>query len=104
MKSAIPKQFLLLDGKPLLMHTVERFYSFDSSIELIVVLPPEHHSLWDSLVGEYSFTVSHTVTAGGEERFHSVKSGLEAVRKNAPGAEHYKSVAQDAGPDRKSVV
>jgi 2-C-methyl-D-erythritol 4-phosphate cytidylyltransferase len=104
MKSAIPKQFLLLDGKPLLMHTVERFYSFDSSIELIVVLPPEHHSLWDSLVGEYSFTVRHTVTAGGEERFHSVKSGLEAVRKNAPEAEHYKSVAQDAGPDSGQVA
>lgn len=84
MKSAIPKQFLLLDGKPLLMHTVERFHSFDSSIELIVVLPPEHHTLWDSLVEEYSFTVRHTVTAGGEERFHSVKSGLEAVRANSP--------------------
>jgi len=83
MKSAIPKQFLLLDGKPLLMHTVERFHSFDSSIELIVVLPPEHHSLWDSLVEEYSFAVRHTVTAGGEERFHSVKSGLEAVRANS---------------------
>ena len=87
MKSAIPKQFLLLDGKPLLMHTFERFYSFDSSIELIVVLPPEHHSLWDSLVEEYSFTVHHTVTTGGEERFHSVKSGLEAVRQADAGGD-----------------
>jgi len=101
MKSAIPKQFLLLDGKPLLMHTVERFHSFDSSIELIVVLPPEHHSLWDSLVEEYSFAVRHTVTAGGEERFHSVKSGLEAVRANSQEAEHYKSVAPDAGQDNE---
>ncbi len=80
MKSAIPKQFLLLDGKPLLMHTVERFHSFDSSIELILVLPPEHHSLWDSLITEYSFRISHTVAAGGEERFHSVRAGLALVR------------------------
>ncbi len=80
MKSVIPKQFLLLDGKPLLMHTVERFHSFDSSIELILVLPPEHHSLWDSLITEYSFRISHTVAAGGEERFHSVRAGLALVR------------------------
>lgn len=80
MNSAIPKQLLLLDGKPLLMHTVERFHSFDSSIELIIVLPPEYHSLWDSLVTEYSFTISHTVAAGGEERFHSVRAGLAVVR------------------------
>lgn len=91
MKSAIPKQFLLLDGKPLLMHTVERFHSFDRSIELIVVLPPEHHSLWDSLVREYSFSISHTVAAGGEERFHSVRAGLALVRAGLPVVE------QDSG-------
>ncbi|MCA1742089.1 MAG: 2-C-methyl-D-erythritol 4-phosphate cytidylyltransferase, partial [Bacteroidales bacterium] len=80
MNSAIPKQFLLLDGRPLLMHTVERFHSFDRSIELIIVLPPEHHALWDSLVREYSFSISHIVAAGGEERFHSVRAGLAVVR------------------------
>lgn len=79
MKSAIPKQFLLLDGKPLLMRTLERFHSFDNAIELIVVLPRHHHSLWNSLVAEYSFTVRHSVAAGGEERFHSVKAGLAQV-------------------------
>jgi 2-C-methyl-D-erythritol 4-phosphate cytidylyltransferase len=118
MKSAIPKQFLLLDGKPLLMHTVERFHSFDSSIELILVLPPEHHSLWDSLITEYSLRISHTVAAGGEERFHSVRAGLAVIRArmalagegklldrrgespaggDTPGEEHSKAMTADAG-------
>jgi 2-C-methyl-D-erythritol 4-phosphate cytidylyltransferase len=83
MNSAIPKQFLLLEGRPLLMHTIERFSSFDASMHIIVVLPAEHHSLWKSLCGEYPFDIPHRVVAGGEERFHSVKAGLEAVREAA---------------------
>src|SRR5512133_3222425 len=80
MRSALPKQFMLLDGRPVLMRTVERFYSFDPSIEIIVVLPAAHKDLWCSLVKEYSFTVSHEIVDGGDERFHSVKAGLEVIR------------------------
>lgn len=83
MKSAIPKQFLLLEGKPILMHTIERFRSFDSSVDIILVLPAEHHRLWTDLCGEHLFDVTHRVVAGGEERFHSVKAGLEAVKEMA---------------------
>jgi 2-C-methyl-D-erythritol 4-phosphate cytidylyltransferase len=81
MRSVIPKQFLELAGRPLLMHTVERFHSFDSSISIILVLPGEHHALWKSLCDEHSFAVTHTVVAGGEERFHSVVAGLAAVQR-----------------------
>lgn len=88
MKSAIPKQFLLLEGKPLLMHTIERFHSFDSSIEIILVLPAEHHSLWRGLIREYSFEVSHRIVAGGEERFHSVRAGLSCVSETSIVAVH----------------
>lgn len=88
MKSAIPKQFLLLEGKPLLMHTIERFHSFDSSIEIIVVLPAGHHELWHRLVADHSFGISHRLAAGGEERFHSVIAGLELVRRASQDAEH----------------
>ncbi len=87
MRSAIPKQFLLLEGRPLLMHTIERFHSFDGSIEIILVLPAEHHSLWNNLVNEYAFGISHRVAAGGEERFHSVRAGLELVRQAGRDAE-----------------
>lgn len=79
MKSAMPKQFLLLDGRPVLMHAVERFSTFDPAIRIILVLPAEHHSLWRQLCAQHSFAVSHSVVAGGEERFHSVKAGLECV-------------------------
>ena len=80
MKSALPKQFLLLAGRPVLMHTIERFSSFDPLISLILVLPAEHHDLWRQLCEEHSFVVSHRVVAGGEERFHSVRAGLECVK------------------------
>lgn len=88
MKSSLPKQFLLLDGKPLLMHTVERFRSFDVNMEIILVLPEEHISLWESLVNEHLFDVSHRVVPGGEERFHSVKAGLALVTDDALVAIH----------------
>ena len=101
MKSAIPKQFLLLDGKPLLMHTIERFYSFDSTTELILVLPAEHHSLWNSLVREYSFNVRHTVASGGEERFHSVRAGLAFVKGAANEGTDDHSLAPGAGTEMR---
>ncbi|MDX9904791.1 MAG: 2-C-methyl-D-erythritol 4-phosphate cytidylyltransferase [Bacteroidales bacterium] len=88
MKSSLPKQFLLLDGKPLLMHTVERFRSFDVNMEIIVVLPHEHISLWESLMTEHSFDVRHRVVPGGEERFHSVKAGLALVTEESLVAIH----------------
>ena len=85
MKAALPKQFLLLAGRPVLMHTVERFSTFDPLISIIVVLPAEHHALWRQLCAEHSFGVSHTVVAGGEERFYSVKAGLEQVAEEMTG-------------------
>ncbi|MRR19768.1 2-C-methyl-D-erythritol 4-phosphate cytidylyltransferase [bacterium] len=97
MKSAIPKQFLLLEGKPLLMHTIERFHSFDSSIGIILVLPAGHHSLWNSLVTEYGFGISHRLAAGGEERFHSVKAGLELVRQASRDAEQGAGLSGNEG-------
>jgi len=86
MKSAVPKQFLPLAGRPLLMHTLERFHTFDTSMEIILVLPGGHHSLWKKLCSDHSFTVSHQVVAGGEERFHSVRAGLAAVAVSAGAA------------------
>ena len=92
MCAALPKQFLLLDGRPVLMRTIECFHSFDPSMEIIVVLPAAHQDLWRSLIKEYSFTVSHEVVAGGDERFHSVKAGLEVIRAE--------SGRENAGGDR----
>jgi 2-C-methyl-D-erythritol 4-phosphate cytidylyltransferase len=88
MKSGAPKQFLPLGGRPVLMHTIERFYSFDSSAVIIVVLPAELHSPWRNLIKEYSFNISHMIAAGGEERFYSVKAGLNLVTEESLVAIH----------------
>lgn len=79
MGTAIPKQFLELAGKPVLMHAIEKFTTFDSSIKIIVVLPQDHIVLWRDLTGRYSFFVSHDIVSGGATRFESVKNGLQLI-------------------------
>lgn len=82
------KQFLLLSGKPILIHTLNAFYSFDSGIELILVLPETHIGEWKKICDTYQFNVPHAVTAGGETRFHSVKNGLQSVNEEGVIAVH----------------
>ncbi|WP_320051554.1 2-C-methyl-D-erythritol 4-phosphate cytidylyltransferase [uncultured Acetobacteroides sp.] len=82
MRSDIPKQFLLLRGKPILMHTIERFYYFCNDIKIVVVLPNDEIERWKHLCSEYHFTIQHDVTQGGETRYHSVKNGLLLVDNN----------------------
>ncbi|MEO7080313.1 MAG: 2-C-methyl-D-erythritol 4-phosphate cytidylyltransferase [Flavobacteriales bacterium] len=80
MGSTVPKQFLLLRGKPVLCHTIEAFYRFDADMQIIVVLPIEQMDAWTALCSKHGFTIHHTVVAGGAERFHSVGEGLKAVK------------------------
>jgi 2-C-methyl-D-erythritol 4-phosphate cytidylyltransferase len=79
MGAAVPKQFLLLKGRPLLMWTIEAFNRFDAAMQLIVVLPEDHHATWKELCAEHDFTVPHTLVRGGAERFHSTREGLKAL-------------------------
>jgi len=88
MNANIPKQFLLLGGRPILMHTIEAFYRFDNSMPLIVVLPLAQISYWEELCKKHAFTIRHTVVAGGENRFQSVKLGLSVVQLPALVAVH----------------
>lgn len=71
-----PKQFLLLNGKPVIMHTIERFLEYDNNIIPVIVLPESSIDHWKSLCKEHGFTNNHTITSGGDERFYSVKNGL----------------------------
>ena len=75
----LPKQFLPLQGKPVLMHTLEAFYKWDSTAGLLLVIPEEHESYWKMLCKELNFTIPHRVVYGGETRFHSVCNGLQAI-------------------------
>ena len=79
MKSSVPKQFLLLNGKPVLMHTLAAFHSFDSAIDLVLVLPADQLDHWTDLCRQHSFSIPHRLTAGGKTRFHSVKNGLDLI-------------------------
>lgn len=76
----LPKQFLPIDGTPILMHTLQAFYDYDPSMTLIVVLPSDQQAYWSNLCGDYHFTIPHVVVKGGETRFHSVKNGLSCIK------------------------
>jgi len=75
----IPKQFLVVNDKPILMHTIEQFHKYDSSMQIIVVLPSDQHNYWEQLCHDYHFDIPIQVVDGGIERFHSVKNGLAKI-------------------------
>ncbi|MGL5981402.1 MAG: 2-C-methyl-D-erythritol 4-phosphate cytidylyltransferase [Phocaeicola sp.] len=75
----IPKQFLPIEGIPVLMRTLYRFYEYDPTIELILVLPESQQTYWKELCLLHNFTLPYVLANGGESRFHSVKNGLEQV-------------------------
>lgn len=79
MGSELPKQFLPVGGKPVLMRTLEAFYRFDAAIDLILVLPEEQQDYWKELCEKHRFPVPHRIVSGGETRFHSVRNGLAFV-------------------------
>lgn len=80
MGASVPKQFLLLKGKPILEHTVERFLSSYSDMELVLVLPEAHLEFGLELVQNSSDPKRIKLVAGGATRFHSVANGLKEVK------------------------
>lgn len=79
MNTEIPKQFLEINGKPVLMHTFEAFYRYDKKINFILVLPKEQTDYWRKLCDECQFKIPHKVALGGASRFLSVKNGLDKI-------------------------
>lgn len=79
MGNDIPKQFLELQGKPILMRSLECFHNFDSAMECIVVLPESQIEYWKQLCTKYGCTIPHKIVAGGKERFHSVFNGIRTI-------------------------
>ena len=75
----IPKQFLPVKGKPVLMRTLEAFHACDAQLELILVLPADQQAYWKELCSTCHFTLPHRIADGGETRFHSVRNGLALV-------------------------
>ncbi len=79
MGSEIPKQFLELCGKPVLMHTLQVFYNFDPTSKIILVLPSSQLDFWNKLCTKHQFNLPHLLAIGGETRFHSVRNGLKFI-------------------------
>jgi 2-C-methyl-D-erythritol 4-phosphate cytidylyltransferase len=78
-KSKLPKQFLELNGKPILLHTLEAFYRYSASIQVILVLPEDDFTSWDRIVREFKFDKPLILQTGGDSRFQSVKNGLSKI-------------------------
>lgn len=85
MGAAIPKQFLNLNGRPVLFYTIERFYQFDPNIQIILVLPSNQIDYWKALCVKHEFSIAFTIAKGGKERFFSVKNGLALATGNVIG-------------------
>lgn len=95
MGSDLPKQFIPMEGKPVLMHTLEAFHRWDASAGLILVLPEDHQPYWKMLCREIGCKVPHRIANGGETRFHSVRDGLNFLSDEIGNA---------AGRDEKILV
>ena len=85
MGSDIPKQFLPIGGKPVLMRTLERFRAYDDALQIILVLPEAQQEYWRELCRQYHFDVEYQLANGGQTRFHSVQNGLALVPDEAEG-------------------
>jgi 2-C-methyl-D-erythritol 4-phosphate cytidylyltransferase len=81
----IPKQFLPIGGKPVLMRTLERFREYSADLQIILVLPEAQQDYWQQLCKEYQFEVAYQLANGGQTRFHSVQNGLALVPDDAEG-------------------
>lgn len=83
MLSEIPKQFHLIGGKPVLLHTLEVFAAAIPDLEIILVLPETHIVTWEEILVRHQVKIPHTILPGGETRFQSVKKGISQIK--SPG-------------------
>ena len=88
MGSTVPKQFLMLGNKPLILHTIKRFLEYDPDIGIIVVLNPAHKEQWAKVCSDHSFNIDHIIAKGGRERYHSVLNGLSEIKQEGLVAIH----------------
>lgn len=88
MQGNIPKQFMLLSGKPVILYSIEAFVKLDPSLQIILVIHPDYLSLWENLAREYKISIPLKVVAGGKTRFDSVKNGLRLIQDDGFVAVH----------------
>jgi len=79
----LPKQFIFLNNRPVLMHTILAFYDYDPAIRIILILPEDYTGYWSQLCSDFKFNIPCRIVTGGNTRFHSVRNGLEKVERGA---------------------
>lgn len=79
MQTTLPKQFLVVNGRPILMHTIQKFSDSTFNPQVILVLSKDSINYWKELIQQYNFTITHQIVEGGTERFHSVKNGIKNI-------------------------
>jgi 2-C-methyl-D-erythritol 4-phosphate cytidylyltransferase len=79
MNTEVPKQYLPVNGLPVLMHTINAFHNYSQALDIIVVLPPKDIELWKELCEKYEFNLPVKIAPGGETRFQSVRNGLARI-------------------------
>ena len=88
MKTDLPKQFLMLGKLPVLMHTIEQFHNYDTTLKIIIVLPEYQIVFWENLCNQHKFSIRHKVVNGGKTRYYSVQNGLALVPEDSLVAIH----------------
>jgi 2-C-methyl-D-erythritol 4-phosphate cytidylyltransferase len=88
MKGEVPKQFTLLNGKPVILYSIEAFYLFDPSVQIILVIHPDYFLLWKQITSKFQISIPFRVADGGGTRFESVKNGLKLIEDDGFVAVH----------------
>jgi 2-C-methyl-D-erythritol 4-phosphate cytidylyltransferase len=83
MNNTVPKQFLLLNGKPVLYYTIKTFLQSYEDMQVILVLPEEHVAAGQEIIDAFFDYNRIKITIGGRTRFHSVQSGLQLVEEES---------------------
>lgn len=88
MKGIIPKQFIEINGKPIIIYSLETFYQYDHLIKFIIALHADYFSLWEKIIRKYPVFSGHLVVPGGKTRFHSVLNALKMIEGDSLVAIH----------------
>lgn len=88
MKGKIPKQFIEINEKPMIIYSFEEFYRYDQTIQFILSLHKEYFSKWKKIIKKYPRYCGLSVVAGGETRFHSVQNALKIIEEESLVAVH----------------
>lgn len=83
MNSNLPKQFLLLNGKPVLYYTLDTFLKAYPDLQIILVLPEDHVAAGQEIIDAFFDYERIRITEGGRTRFHSVQNGLQLIEEES---------------------